>query len=240
MTAPQFIRARRARGFTLLEVMIAVFVLTMITTLIFTAFSSLQRSRDGIRRVSDRYREGRLALSRISHELEGAYISKHLPIDVSAATVKTAFIAEPDAPADRISFNAFVNRRMDRDATESDQAEISYFGLEDPKQQGVTDLIRRINPMLDIEPEKGGRGQVLATDIDLFDLKYLDPLLGQWVEDWDTTQALGKQDRLPLQVKVMLVLNGGGKITEDSSQSTVAFEAKVSLSMLTPLTFAIQ
>jgi general secretion pathway protein J len=230
----------KARGFTLLEVLIAVFVLTMISTLIFTAFSSLQRSRDGIRRVSDRYREGRMALSRISHELEGAYISKHLPIDISMATVKTAFIAEPGAPADSLSFNAFVNRRMDRDSAESDQAEISYFGLDDPKQQGVTDLVRRINPMLDEEPEKGGRGQVLATDIDLFDLKYLDPLLGQWVDDWDTTQGLGKQDRLPLQIKVLLVLNGGGRLTEDSSQSTVSFEAKVSLPMLNPLTFATQ
>jgi general secretion pathway protein J len=181
-----------------------------------------------------------MALSRMSHELESAYISHHLPINVNLATVKTAFIAEPGAPADRINFNAFVNRRMDRDSAESDQAEISYFGLENQNQPGVTDLIRRISPRLDIEPTKGGRGQVLATDIDLFDLSYLDPLLGQWVDNWDTTQGLGKQDRLPLQIKISLVLNGGGRVSEDSSESTVAFEGKVSLPITNALTFAIQ
>jgi general secretion pathway protein J len=208
--------------------------------LIFAAFSTLQRSREGIQRVSDRYREGRLAMARVCHELESAYLSKHLPINLNLAVTKTLFKAQPGAPADRIDFTAFVNRRMDRDSPESDQAEVSYFGMENPNQAGVTDLIRRINPHIDLYPDKGGRGQVLANDIDLFDLRFMDPLLGQWVDEWDTTQALGKQDRLPYQVKVTLVLNGGGRVSEDSTQSTVAFEGKISLPMMNPLIFALQ
>lgn len=233
-------KTQSARGFTLLEVLIAVGVMTMISTLIFTAFSSLERSREGIRRVSERYREGRMALARIGHELQGAYLSKHLPIDINLATTKTQFIGEPGAPADRVDFNAFVNRRMDRDSAQSDQAEVSYFGQENPQDDGITDLIRRINPRLDLEPEKGGTGQVLARDIDLFDLKYLDPMLGDWVEEWDSTQSLGKFERLPWQIKITLVLNGGGRISEDSSQSTVIFDTKVSLPIQGPLTFALQ
>jgi general secretion pathway protein J len=198
------------RGFSLLEVLIAVGVMTMISTLIFTAFSSLERSRNGIRRVSERYREGRMALSRISHELEGAYLSKHAPINLNIATNKSVFIGEPGAPADRVDFGAFIYRRMDRDSPTSDQAEVSYFGLVDPKDDSIVDLVRRISPRLDLEPTKGGVGQVLARDIDLFDLKYLDPLVGQWTEEWDSTEALGKLDRLPWQVKITLVLNGGG------------------------------
>jgi general secretion pathway protein J len=227
-------------GFSLLEVLIAVGVMTMIATLIFTAFSSLERSRNGIRRVSDRYREGRMALARISQELQGAYLSKHVPLNLNIATSKTVFIGEPGAPADRVDFNAFIYRRMDRDSATSDQAEVSYYGLEDPRQQGVTDLVRRINPKLDLEPAQGGVAQVLARDIDLFDLKYLDPLVGQWTEEWDSTEALGKLDRLPWQIKISLVLNGGGRVSEEASQSTVTFDTKVSLPISGPLTFALQ
>ncbi len=229
----------RHRGFSLMEVLIAVAIMTMIATLIFTAFSSLQRSREGIRRVSDRYREGRMAMSRIARELESAYISNHVPINENIRVVKTQFIASNDSPADRLDFNAFVNRRMDRDLPVSDQAEVSYLGQEDPEGDGIVDLIRRINPRLDLEPDKGGVGQVLARDIDLFDLRYLDPLTGQWAEEWNSTEALGQLNRLPLQVQVTLVLNGGGRLTEESSQSTVTFKTKVRLPMQNALIFAM-
>ena len=43
----------------------------------------------------------------------------------------------------------------------------------------------------DDEPAKGGRVEVLCTDIELFELEYLDPQTGSWVETWDTTQAAG-------------------------------------------------
>jgi general secretion pathway protein J len=224
----------------LLEVLIAVAIMTMISTLIFTAFSSLQRSRDGIRRVSDRYREGRMALARISRELEGAYVSAHQPINLNIAAIKTAFVGEQDTPADVLHFNAFVHRRMDRDVPESDQSELSYFGMEDPNEGGIVDLVRRSSPRLDLEYDKGGTGQVLAKDIDLFALEYLDPLTGQWTEEWDSTAALGQLQRLPLQVHVTLVLNGGGRLSEDSSRRTITFSTKVSLPMQAPLSFAVE
>lgn len=227
------------RGFTLLEVLIAVAIMTMISTLIFTAFSSLKRSKDGISRVSERYREGRMALSRIARELESAYVSRHVPININIATVKTAFIGEPGAPADRLDFTAFINRRLDRDSAESDQAEVSYFGHEDPANDGVIDLIRRINPRLDLEPAEGGLGQVLARDIDLFNLSYLDPLTGQWVDDWNSTEALGQFERLPFQIHVMLVLNGGGRLSGEDDRSTITFHTKVTPKIQGPLSFGI-
>lgn len=234
-------RQRSLRGgFTLIEVLIAVGVLSLIATLIFASFSSLKRSKDGIRRVSERYREGRLAMGRITRELQGAYISKHLPIDINLAQVKTAFISEGGSPADRINFNSFSNQRLNRDAKESDQLEISYFGMESEKQRGVTDLVRRADSTPDLEPTNGGRVQVLATDIDLFDLQYLDPLIGDWIEEWDSTQAVRQYDRMPLQVRVLLVLNGGSRSESAGSRQTIPFVSKVGLNMLTPLTFGVQ
>lgn len=233
------LEARRSRsGFTLIEVMIAVTVLALISGLLFTAFSSLQRSKEGVRRVSDRYREGRMAMARITRELESAYISKHRPLDESMTVVATMFKGQQDSPADRLDFNAFIHRRIDRDSHESDQAEVSYYGEENPHVPGQIDLIRRINPRLDLEVEQGGRAQVLASDIDLFDIQYFDPLLGSWVDEWDTSQVIAQFERFPLQVKVQLVLNGGPRPSGDGDRAAIPFVAKISMPMRSPLQFA--
>jgi len=228
------------RGFTLIEVLIAVGVLAMISTLIYGAFSGLRTSKEGVSRLSGRYHEGRQAIARIARELQSAYVSLHRPLDQSTQVVKTAFIGKRGSPADRLDFNSFSNRRFDRDSHESDQCEISYFGSPDPKRSSVVDLARRVSKQLDLEPEKGGRVDVLATDIDLFELSYLDPMTGMWTEDWDTTQAIGQPDRLPLQVRVLLVLNGGQRPGLGRGQSTIRFATKVALPISQALTFGVQ
>jgi len=224
----------------LVEVLIAIAILALISTLIFTSFSSLKRSKDGIRRVSERYREGRLAVARINRELQAAFVSKHAPIDPNLLQLKSSFVGQPGSPADRLDFLSFSNQRLDRNGRESDQAEIGYYGLESEKQRGVTDLVRRVDTSPDLDPDKGGRVQVLASDIDLFDLQYLDPLVGEWVEEWDTSQAVRQLDRMPLQVRIMLVLNGGSRVETAGARSTVPFVSKVSLNILMPLTFGVQ
>jgi len=226
------------RGFTLIEVLISVAILAAITSLLFGAFSALKRSKDGLSRVQDRQREGRLAMARITRELQSAYLSAHIPLNQALLVQKTLFKSERGTPADRLDFTAFANRRLDRDSHVSDQCELSYFGSPNPDNSGTTDLVRRIDTELDLEPSKGGKVEVLATDIDLFDLQYLDATSGQWQESWDTTQSTGQPDRLPLQVRVILVLNGGARAGSDRSRGTIRLVTKVGLNMLQPLTFA--
>lgn len=232
------LRRRRSRGFTLIEVLISIAILAAITSLLFGAFSALKRSKDGLSRVQDRQREGRLAMARITRELQSAYLSAHIPLNQALLVQKTIFKSERGTPADRLDFTAFANRRLDRDSHVSDQCELSYFGSSNPDGSGTTDLVRRVDTELDLEPTKGGKVEVLATDIDLFDLQYLDATTGQWQENWDTTQSTGQPDRLPLQVRVILVLNGGARSGSDRSRGTIRLVTKVGLNMLQPLTFA--
>ena len=232
--------ARGERGFTLVELLVAIVILASISLLIYNAFASMKRSREGVERVQDRYREGRLALTRMTRELQSAYISLHAPILASLMVQKTAFIATTGTPADRLDFDSFSNRRIDRNSHVSDQCELSYFGSSDPDHSGVTDLVRRVSTTLDLDPKKGGRVEVLATDIDLFKLQYLDPMTNAWVDTWDTTQSVtGQPARLPVQVKIVLVLNGGNRQGYDRGQGTIRLVTKVDLPIENGLNFAI-
>ena len=232
--------ARGERGFTLVELLVAIVVLSLISVLIYNAFASMKRSREGIERVDDRYREGRLAMTRMVRELQSAYISLHAPINSSLMIQRTAFIGTTGTPADRLDFNSFSNRRIDKNSHISDQCELSYFGSPNPELSGVIDLARRVSTTLDMDPKKGGRVDVLATDIDLFDLQYLDPLSGNWVDTWDTTQSVtGQPARLPVQVKILLVLNGGSRQGYDRGQGTIRLMTKVSVPIENGLNFAV-
>jgi len=228
----------RRRGFTLIEVIISIAILAAITSLLFGAFSALKRSKDGLSRVQDRQREARLAMARITRELQSAYLSAHMPLNQALLVQKTIFKSERGSPADRLDFTAFANKRLDKNSHVSDQCELSYFGSPNPDGSGTTDLVRRIDTEPDLEPTRGGKIEVLATDIDLFDLQYLDAQSGQWQESWDTTQTTGQPDRLPLQVRVILVLNGGRRAGAERGRGTIRLVTKVGLNMLQPLTFA--
>lgn len=228
---------RFVAGFTLIEVMVAIVILAMVSVMMYSAFNGLRRSHDGITRLQDRYHEGRSAMARMTRELQSAYLSANVPIDPSLRQHQTAFIGTRGSPADRVDFVAFAHRRLDRNAHESDQAEISYFGSPNPKDRGVTDLVRRVSNRPDLEPDKGGRVQVLATDIDLFQLDYLDPLTGRFVELWDTTQAVGQANRLPLVVRITLVLNGGARRAGGQGQKRITLTTKVRIPIQEPISF---
>ncbi|MET0592645.1 MAG: type II secretion system protein GspJ [Polyangiaceae bacterium] len=222
-----------ARGLTLIEVMVAVAILAMVSVLIYGAFDGLGRGKKNLGRVNDRYHQGRAALSRISRELSSAFLSAHQPLTEQQFRRLTIFKGTSSSPADRIDFTSFSHQRLERDAHESDQNELSYFPSPDPKVSGKLDLARREQPIIDLEPKKGGQVEVLAEDIDHFDVRYLDAQSGLWTESWDSSQATGQPNRLPFQIKVTLALKGG------LENKPIVFTTKVAMPMQAALNFAV-
>jgi len=224
---------RFQRGLTLLEILVAIAILAMVSVLIYGAFDGMVRGKKGVGKVNQRYREGRLAIRRLAREIPSAFLSAHQPLNQSLIVRETLFVGENSTPADRLDFTSFSHRRFLRDTHESDQNELSFFGSRDPNASGKTDLARREQNYIDLEADRGGTVQVLAENIDLFDLEYLDPMTGLWQEQWDSTSTTGQLGRLPLQVKITLVLRDG------PANRTLPFVARIPLAMQSPLSFAI-
>jgi general secretion pathway protein J len=224
---------RRQRGLTLLEVMVAIAILSMMSILIYGAFDGLGRGKKNLGRVNDRYHQGRSAIARMSRELSSAFLSAHQPLTEQQFRRLTIFKATNTSPADRLDFTSFSHRRLIRDSHESDQNELSYFGSPDPKVQGKIDLARRESTIIDLDPKRGGEVEVLAEDIDHFDVRFLDATTGLWTESWDTSQATGQPNRLPFEIKIKLALKGG------LENKPIVFLTKVAIPMQAPLTFAV-
>lgn len=222
---------RGKRAFTLLEVMVAIGIVAMLGVLIYGAFIGMSRSRKNMEHVGNRYQQGRQALNRMSRELTSAFISGHQPFQQLQYVRETMFIGTDSRPADRVDFTSFAYRRLKANSHESDQAEFSYFAAEDP-ETGNLDLVRRVQKYIDDEPGRGGVVQVIAENIDSFDIKYFDPLTSEWLDTWDSIQPAAQIGRLPGAVWITLWLNGG------PGDAPVKFETKVQIPIQLPLTFA--
>jgi general secretion pathway protein J len=225
-------RARR-RGMTLLEILVSIFILVVLSLLIYGAVNSLNRGQKSEASRIERARQGREAMNRMLRDLSGAFLSLHQPQNTSLITRLTAFVGQNSDPHDRVDFAAFAHRRVDRDSHESDQAEVGYFVSKDPDADDKYDLVRREQQPMDVEPKKGGIVNVVAEDIESFNVRYFDPVTGLWTDSWDSTQLTGNLNRLPLEVEITLVLkgvNGGPPYT---------FQTKGMLPLQQPLSFGI-
>jgi general secretion pathway protein J len=221
------------RGMTMIELMVAIAILAMVAVLIHGVIDSLSRGRRGEALRTDRAHQGREAMQRIVRDLSGAYLSMHVPSVPALVTQRTAFVGKSSNPYDRIDFTAFAHLRTERNSHESDQAEVGYFVVKDPEVADKMDLVRREQTPIDYDPLKGGVVNVVAEDVEKFDVRFLDPMTSQWVETWDTMQVTGQPNRLPLEVEITLVLKGVG------GGAPYAYTTKVFLPIQQPLSFGI-
>jgi general secretion pathway protein J len=224
---------RRTAGMTLLEIMVSLGILAMMSLLTYGAFDSISRGKKAEAFRIERARQGRMAMTRMVRELSAAYLTQHRNTNPALNTSITAFIGQNAPNYDRLDFASFSHQRFEANAKESDQAEIGYFVVKDPDKEDKMDLCRREQFPIDLDPKKGGIVNVLAEDVESFDIKYLDPTNSRWLETWDTTQAAGQLNRLPLELRITLVLKG-----PPNGHSTT-FTTRIFMPIYTPLSFGI-
>lgn len=197
--------ARRARiGVTLIEVMVALSIFSIIGTMVYSAFSTTARHKQRVEADLDRHQIVAAALERIARELSMAYVSAQRNPNASLVTMETAFHGRDHGERDRIDFTSFSHQRLYRDAHESDQNEISYFITRHPEDQHRTVLARREQNRPDQDAERGGDVEILLEDVTAFDVEYLEPGSYRWVREWDARSAGDHLNVLPEQVKIVI------------------------------------
>ena len=194
---------RRARGFTLLEVVVAVGITAMMGVLIAAAFQSGYRTKELVEAEGDRYRALRTGTDRMAREISNAFVSDHYDT--------RRYRDQNDRPTnfigarDRLLFTSMAHQRLYADAKESDQMVVEYFTKSTPTPGGQSklNLMRREDSILDDRMDRGGTEDVLIENVKRVDFAYWDSDKKDWVDEWDT-RRIEKKSILPVRVRITI------------------------------------
>jgi general secretion pathway protein J len=195
-----------ARGFTLLEVLIAVSVLAMIGGLTWKSFDTASDLKARIERAEEREQTVRGALTRMSREISMAFLSEHYDRK-RYRTRPTVFQVRDGRREADLLFTSFAHERLTTDAKESDQAVFEYSLGPSEDGSGRRDLFRRVKTVIDEDADRGGEKSALASDVLSFSVECWDPKGREWRPDWNSNGV----DRtggvlLPPRVKLTLAV----------------------------------
>ena len=205
---------RTKNGFTLLELLVAVFISALVLVLVGASFFQIINAKEKVESQLELIHEARVVFSRIGRDLSNVY-PRGKVANSAVIYPYPFFLATIDEQTDnsRIEFTSFTRNPLDFNR-ESDQSEIKYFiaEIEDDEnydeENQIYALIRKENPWFG--NEEGGKQYPISERVKKFRLtfqnakKIKDPLLEQEdVVEWDASLLAGN---LPKAVGVELVL----------------------------------
>jgi general secretion pathway protein J len=217
------------RGFTLLEIIVAVAITAMIGATIAAAFASGFKAKELVESEADRYRGLRVSMDRMVREIGAAFVSDRYDT--------RRFRDQNDRPTnfigarDRLLFTSLAHQRLYADAKESDQMVVEYtvHTSSAPDAKGRQDLFRRENPNLYGEDrmERGGVEDVLLEDVRRVEFSYWDSDKKDWVNEWDT-RKLEKKSILPTRVRITLVRpDEGGREQRYTTETRIMLNTEI-------------
>jgi len=170
-------------GFTIVEILIALAIFTMIVTSTFTIFRSASKSWQRGEERSEKYNTARVAIGKMKQEISQAIINNNL----------CRFIGTPS----EISFISFITTADNI----FEMAEIRYR-----LDQTSHSLIRneQLNPDYDFMTQD--RSDILADNIDVLKFLYFDGT--SWRDTWDSSLIENEDTNLPRAVKIHIEVTG--------------------------------
>lgn len=205
----------QAKGFTLIEIMVALAILVGMSLILFQSMDSLIDSGLEVVAIDEINQTGVLSLNKIYADLQSAFIKKASTATTNTANlVKYAFMGKPD----RLDFNAFAHYRYFIEDLSGEIAEVGYYLKPDDEHKGAFYLIRRESTNLDNKPDEGGKEEILAENVKSLSFEYYDAVNKEYKNIWDTMTG-SIQSRLPRAVKIKLVLFASTSSEEAMSNS---------------------
>lgn len=201
-------RLRSHAGFTLLELLIAIGITSLLVSAAVQAYISISRAQERAHGGEDRDRAALVLLDRIERELVGTLLVLK-PEDADRLGHPYVFVGEDrvfgSGDSDALRFITLTPARPPGGQL-SDGIRMVSYGLEPRPDEGV-DLLRQEEPLPDRLEKRISiaDGQVVMEQLAFFRLRYKDDETEEWTEWWDST-ALELLDRLPEAVEMSVQL----------------------------------
>jgi len=195
------------RGFTLIEVLISLTLLTVVLGAVYSSFFAVQRAADRFDNVSLKYHEARTALDILRREIEGAFIQKPQSKDITKN--RTAFLLKDrdifGKSASVLYLTTFASKgetlKLVSYSVEEKDKELRLLKM-DTQAVNLTSIFTGLKRSEVIDGIEGFSIEILFKD--------------KWVRTWDASQT----NSLPEMVRVSIEFRDNDrnvKLTEYAS-----------------------
>ena len=219
----------RISGFTLLEILIAMFILGIVLSTIFTIFTGTIKNISHVESQADIYQMARVAIQRIQEDLECSLILKEDETledeeDRSNSGIFSG-INETinDKNADTLSFLSSRHLSMDAEDKDPGLARITFYVKENDDEEGL-DLYRTDVSEREQSPEDKTGGLILCEGLYSVNFMYYNSN-GDEYESWDSSNEEFK-DKLPAMVSIQLNF-----LDESNPEEPLKFGTSIALPM---------
>lgn len=191
----------RARGFTLIEMLVAVAILAVLGATTWRGLGVVLETRAAVERESERWREVGMFFARLEQDF--AALAPR-PVRDAAGRVQPALAGLPAAPGPDDAPLAFTRFGAPEGPGDHPPPERVGYRVRD----GRVEQVRW--DALDRTPRTATLARVLVADVRALELRYLDER-GAWLSAWPRPDAPDAAV-LPAAVEATLVLAGGERV----------------------------
>ena len=222
------------RGFTLLEILIAMFIFVVVLSTIYTAYTGTFRNMEVTESQAEIYEMARITLERMMEDLESVYLPQRTKGSQSGDDTlqPTRFVGEStEIKGRRVANIRFVSRAhlvFNEEDKETGPAKIVYYVRESNEEEKGLSIYRSDTPVFEERAEGGGeeraKGLLLCDGLYSVNFTYYDDE-GEAHDSWDTTENEYK-DKLPRAVSILLEF-----VNKTNPESPLKFMTSVALPM---------
>ena len=190
----------RSRGFTLIEVLLAVFIGAIVLTVLYASFFQIINAKDSAEDKLELYHEARVIISKMTEDLLMAY-PRGMIYPVQGASASSFFVGKTEGEQGERSWVDFtsLSHMGGINSGDSDQAEITYY-LKPVPQSALFFLMRRENPR--IGSDSSAIEYPISERVVGFTLTYMRADGDEFINVWDSAQT----SSLPKAVDIRLTL----------------------------------